>query len=90
MQLTPAQMIELRREFAAQEKYRVLLLEGIMRISKKLSEQGAESVGSIESPAASARDVYWNGFAAGQVEAYGTSAAAVSELHVIAALGVEG
>lgn len=89
VELTKQQQRELFAEFTAMERYRQELLSGIMRISKRLSEQGAESVASIESPAVDGADVFWRGFAAGQVEAYGTSAAAVSELHVIAALGVD-
>lgn len=81
-------MVELRREFAAQEKYRQLLLDGLMRVSKKLSEQGAQSIASVESPASTGAEIYWSGFGSGQLEAYGSSAAAISELHVIASLGV--
>ncbi len=87
--LSADDLVKLRKQFSEAEAYRQLLLDGIMRVSKRLSEQGAESVNAIETPAATHREVYWSGFAAGQVEAYGTAAAAISELHVIAALGVE-
>lgn len=82
-------MKKLRAEFVAMENYRQALLNGLMRVSKRIAEAGAESVSALESPAVSQSDVYWRGFAAGQCEAYGSSAAAVSELHVCAALGVE-
>lgn len=87
VELTPAQMLELRAEFTAMERYRSKLLEGLMRVSRTIADGGAESTALIESPASPGHEAYWNGYHVGRAAACGEAASALSELHVMAAIG---
>ena len=80
----------IRAEFNAQERYRRRLLDAVQTAVGKVLRQAMANVAPIEHPIADRHDAFWRGYALGKYEAFSTSAAALSEVSIVAALELEG
>ena len=80
----------LRLEFNAQERYRIIMLDAVQKVCAELLQAACNHVAAIEHPITDARAAFWRGYALGQYEAYSVAAGALSEIPIVAAIGLEG
>jgi hypothetical protein len=86
--MTDAVQADIRREFAAQEAYRSMLLASARKIAGELVAMSGEHAEAIEQPFTTATEAYWRGYAAGCYRGYTEAAVQINELPMAAALGM--
>jgi len=79
----------IRIEFHAQEQYRLHVLKAVQKICGEVLSEACANVAAIEHPITDLQVAFWRGVALGRYEAYSAVAAMLSEIQVVAAMGVE-